>query len=294
MDATHKTSDEQTKRWNGPAGCAWVDAQELLDRLYEPFEKMLVDAASARSASRVLDVGCGSGGTTVAVARQLGVKGHCTGIDISEPMIAAARARAERDHTPATFIVADAQAFAFEPASFDLIMSRFGVMFFSDPVHAFVNLRRAAADEADLRCIAWRSPDENGFMTMAERVAGPLVPDLPIRQPDEPGQFGLATGDRVARILKDSGWTAIDLQPIDVTCTMPEPELVRYIARFGPVGLALQGVDEETRTRIAETIRPAFDPFVHGADVRFTAACWMIAARARATTAIPETGSATA
>ena len=155
--------------------------------------------------SRVLDVGCGTGSTTLAVARRLGAKGRCIGIDISEPMIAAARARAEREGTPASFIRADAQTHAFEPASFDMIISRFGVMFFDDSVRAFANLRRAARDDAELRFIAWRSAAENPFMTTAERAAAPLLPNLPARRPDAPGQFAFADRRRVYSILEESG-----------------------------------------------------------------------------------------
>jgi ubiquinone/menaquinone biosynthesis C-methylase UbiE len=150
MDVTRQTEDEQTRLWNGPAGRAWVEAQELLDQVLKPFEDLLVKTVSAGSSGRqVLDVGCGTGSTTLATARLLGAKGRCIGIDISEPMIAAARARAERESTPASFICADAQSYAFEPATFDMIISRFGVMFFNDSVQAFVNLRRAARDGAE-------------------------------------------------------------------------------------------------------------------------------------------------
>ena len=97
MDVAHETDDEQEKLWNSVAGRAWVEAQEVLDQLFKPFERLLVEAVSAASVSRVLDVGCGTGSTTLAVARLLGAKGRCTGIDISDPMIAAARARAERE-----------------------------------------------------------------------------------------------------------------------------------------------------------------------------------------------------
>ena len=107
-------------------------------------------------------------------------------------MIAAARARAERERTPADFVCADAEVHAFEPASFDTIISRFGVMFFDDPVRAFANLRRAARDDARVRCIAWRSAADNPFMTTAERAAAPLLPTLPARRPDAPGQFAFA------------------------------------------------------------------------------------------------------
>src|SRR6187402_3355689 len=99
MNETHKVDDEQARLWNGPSGRAWVDEQALLDQVLQPFEDLLVEAVSARSRGRVLDVGCGTGSTTLAVARLLGARGRCVGIDISEAMIGAARARAERERT---------------------------------------------------------------------------------------------------------------------------------------------------------------------------------------------------
>jgi SAM-dependent methyltransferase len=281
MDLTNPADGEQAKLWNGPSGHAWVDNQEVLDRMFRPFEDLLVQAARAASASRVLDVGCGTGSTTLAVARQLGARGRCTGLDISGPMIAAARARAERQRTPASFICDDAQSCVFEPASFDLVISRFGVMFFDDPVRAFANLRHAAGDAGELRVIAWRGAAENPFMTTAERAAAPLLPGLPARRADGPGQFAFADRERVRAILQHSGWADIDIQPIDVACAFPETELVRYFTRLGPVGRILQEAgDDPARARITGVVRAAFDPYVHGAEVRFDAACWMVGARA--------------
>ncbi|MEU9892731.1 class I SAM-dependent methyltransferase [Streptomyces phaeochromogenes] len=287
MDAKRKTDDEQAARWNGPAASAWVEAQSLVDGVLKPFEDLLVEAVSADQegqvlgdGSRVLDVGCGTGSTTLAVARRLGAAGHIVGVDISEPMLTAARARAEQTDAPASFIHADAQEYAFEPATFDVVMSRFGVMFFNDSVRAFANLRRAAKDGAVLRFIAWRSPAENPFMTTAERAAAPLLPNLPARRPDEPGQFAFADADKVRRILAEAGWTGIDIQAKDVTCTLPESELIRYFTRFGPLGQILGEADEQTRAHVVETVRAAFDPFVEGPEVRFTAGCWMVGARA--------------
>ena len=286
MDVAHETDGEQRARWNGPAGRAWVDTQESLDRLFKRFEELLVDAVSAERRSKtsdvldVLDVGCGTGGTTLAVARRLGAKGRCVGVDISNPMITAAQARAEHEGTTVRFICADAQVHAFEPARFDTIISRFGVMFFDDPVRAFANLRRAAKDDALLRLVVWRSATENPFMTTAERAAAPLLPNIPDRPADGPGQFSFADPQRVAAILGAGGWADVDIQPIDVECGLPEPELIGFITRLGPVGLALQGKDERTRAQVIEAVRPAFDPFVHGTEVRYTAACWTISAQA--------------
>lgn len=192
MDVTHRTDNEQTALWSGHAGRAWVEAQELLDQMFKPFEDLLVEVVCGGSGHRVLDVGCGTGSTTLAVARLLGAKGRCIGVDISDPMIVAARARAKREDTTASFIRADVQIHDFELASFDMIISRFGVMFFDDPVLAFANLRRAARDDAELRFIAWRSAAENPFMTTAERAAAPLLPNIPTREPEAPGQFSFA------------------------------------------------------------------------------------------------------
>jgi SAM-dependent methyltransferase len=281
MTTTNPPDDDQKALWNGVAGHAWVDAQETLDGVLRPFEELLLESVAAGSGAHVLDVGCGTGSTTLAYARKLGANGACVGIDISEPMLALARARAEREHSSATFVCADAEAYAFEPASIDVILSRFGVMFFADPVRAFVNLRRAAKRDAELRFVAWRSPAENPFMTVAERAATPLLPEAPPRPAGGPGQFSFADDRVVHRVLAESGWSEIDIRPLDVECTMPEPALVGYVSRLGPLGRILVSIDEPTRARILETVRAAFDPYVHGSEVRFTAACWTVGAHAR-------------
>ena len=277
MTAKDQTDHPQTTLWNGPAGHAWVEAQELLDSVFAPITERLVDAIPAGTASQVLDVGCGTGAIALAIARRLGADGRCVGVDLSAPMIEAARARAERDGSAATFVHADAQRHPFEPG-FDRIVSRFGVMFFDDPVQAFANLRRATTDTAGLRCVAWRDASDNPFMTAAERAAAPLLPMLPVRSTDGPGQFAFADERRVRQLLHASGWTGVEIEPLDVTCTLPEHELMRYVTRLGPVGRALPEVDEATRARVIDVTRAAFEPYVHGADVRFVAACWLITA----------------
>jgi hypothetical protein len=111
-------------------------------------------------------------------------------------------------------------------------------------------------------------------------AAAPLLPNkLPPRRPDAPGQFAFADGTRVERILAQSGWADVDIQALDVALAFPEASLDRYLARLGPLGRALADEDEPTRTRIVDTVRRAFDPFVHGDEVRFDAACWLIRAR---------------
>ncbi|MFE7168012.1 class I SAM-dependent methyltransferase [Streptomyces sp. NPDC057616] len=283
MDATPGTYGD---RWNGPGGHAWVDLQPVLDGMFRHLVPYLTEAVPAEQPRRVLDVGCGTGGVTLAVARRLGPAGHSVGVDISEPLVAAAGERAEREGVPASFIHADAQDHPFEPAVFDAVVSRFGVMFFGDSVEAFGNLRRAATDDARLRLVVWRDAEENPFMTTAERAAAPLV-DVPPRSAGQPGQFAFADRDKVGRILAESGWSGIDIRPADVECVLPEAELENYFTRLGPLSQVLGDMEEGPRREVVDTVRAAFDTFVHGADVRFTAAVWVVDARASAGSAAP-------
>jgi SAM-dependent methyltransferase len=227
----------------------------------------------------VLDVGCGAGATTLAVARALGPGSRCTGIDISAPLIATATARAAAGGAAnVTFIEADAQTYAFDAGSFDTVISRMGVMFFDDPVAAFANLRRAARPGAHLAFVAWRSRDENPFMTAAERSATVVASELGRRGDDGPGQFGFASAERVKGILQASGWTCVEVRPVDVACVLPVAELPVYVTRMGPYGRVRDTLDETARAAADAAVLAAFDPFVAGDEVRFTSAFWRVTA----------------
>jgi SAM-dependent methyltransferase len=259
--------------WNASAGKGWVAADAALDQMFAPFNDLLTAGAPA---GRVLDVGCGTGGTTAALARQ---GADCVGIDPSAPMLAAARARMVREAAAAAFIQADAQTYVFAPGEFDAVISRFGVMFFADPVAAFANLRQATRSGGHPRFAAWRGAEENPFLTTAEHAATPLLPDIAVPGPGAPGPFAFARRDWIFSVLRDSGWAAIEIEPIDVACRFAEAELDNYLAVMGPVGRALQQVDDGTRARAMARIRPAFDHCVRDTEVQFTAACWMVDAR---------------
>jgi SAM-dependent methyltransferase len=270
--------DQQAEFWNGVGGDAWVDMQPVLDTMFAGLADMLAKTAAERGARRVLDVGCGVGATTVAIARRLGEASEVTGVDISAPMVEAAKERvAFDDHTP-RFLLADAATHTFEKGEFDLLVSRFGVMFFDDPVAAFTRLRDAIAPGGGLRFVCWRTPEENPFMTAGARAVADLVPNMPAREPGAPGPFAFAAEGRAAEILAEAGWGAVEARPIDFPCAFPESELLRYLARIGPVGQALREVDDAMRNEALRLARAAYEPFVTGDEVRFTARCWTVAA----------------
>lgn len=258
-----------------------MDAQAILDRMFAPFEPMLVEACIAAGGGRVLDVGCGTGATTLAVARALGAEARCTGVDVSAPMIALARQRAAAEAARITFVQSDAARYPFAPGAFDAIVSRFGVMFFDDAVAAFAHLRSAARPGATLRCFVWRDAAENPFMTTAERVAAPLLPGPALRRTDGPGQFAFADPARVRGVLAESGWQDIALAPVDVACSFAAADLPAYLARMGPLARRLDTLaDDALRARVTAAVQAAFAPFLQGDAVRFDAACWRVDARA--------------
>jgi SAM-dependent methyltransferase len=271
-------SGEQSDFWNGAGGDAWVGMQPVLDRMFVGFEEMLADVAAERGAKSVLDVGCGAGATTIAVARRLGPGAGCTGVDISGPMIAAAKERTAYDDHPPRFLLADAATHSFELGEFDLLVSRFGVMFFADPIAAFTRLRGAIAAGGGLRFFAWRSPDENPFLTTGQQAAAHLLPEMPPRQAGAPGPFAFAEAGRVGEVLDGAGWEGVEVEPVDLPCAFPEADLLRYLARIGPVAQALRDADDAKRAEVLAVARAAYQPFVGGEEVCFTARCWSVAA----------------
>ncbi|MDQ0316691.1 class I SAM-dependent methyltransferase [Amorphus orientalis] len=279
MDASPDTNADQIAHWNGAGAGAWIEAQSTMDAMFAGLVPLLTETILAGFSGQVLDVGCGTGATSLAAARKLDGTGHCLGLDVSTPMVEMARARAAEVGLPASFVVGDAQIHPFEPDTFDHIVSRFGVMFFEDPVAAFANLRSGAKAGAALRFAAWRSPSENAFMTTATRAAKPYLPEQPAHDPDAPGQFAFADGDKVRRILTDAGWRDIEGRPIDVECRFPAADLDLFLTRLGPLGRYLGDMNEDTRAKVIETVRAAFEPFVHGDEIRYTAACWLVEAR---------------
>lgn len=272
-------NQDQSQFWNDVAGANWVELQPVLDRMFAGLVPPLLDGLGLGDGS-VLDVGCGAGALTLAALEHAGAQARGLGVDISAPLIAAAEARARAiSARQASFLVADAQTHAFPPASFDAVLSRFGVMFFDDPVAAFTNLRGAARPDASLRFTAWRSPTENPFMTAIRRAALPFV-DLPAGEPNAPGQFGFADRGHVLRILSAAGWRDVEIEPIDVPCTLPSDALPVYATRMGPLGPLWPAMAPDLRARLEAPLREAFAMFLDGDEARFTAACWLVTGRA--------------
>lgn len=266
--------------WNAHRGNVWAELQPLLDRMFLPFERWIADSVADQAARDVLDVGCGAGASSLAIARALAPEGHCTGIDIAPVLVEIAQRRAvEARLDNAKFLVGDAQRYDFADYSYDAVVSRFGVMFFADPVAAFANIASAVRPEGTLTCAVWRSSADNPFMSAAERVISAIAPANGPSDPHAPGQFAFADADRVQSILAASGWAAIDIQPLDMPCTIRADDLAIYARRMGRAGTILPTLDDATRRETEARLDDAFAPFVTDGTAHFDAACWSVRAR---------------
>ncbi len=279
----HELNADQIAYWNGPAGQRWADRQQAQDIVLGPVADILIDRARPQTGERVIDIGCGSGVTTIALAQKVGPSGRALGIDISGPMLARARASAPKD-LPVDFTLADATVYPFDPASFDLLASRFGVMFFGDPVLSFANMRKALRPAGRLAFACWREPRENPFFMAPLQAAYKHVPKLPQQGPEDPGPFAFASEERVRRILGEAGFTGVEMEPcpllLDAAMGRGLDSAVQGAFEIGPVSRALEGQPEELRAAAANSIREALAPFAKGDAVLLPASIWIVTAKA--------------
>lgn len=277
----HERNADQIEYWNGPGGRHWVDRQEMQDILLAPVSEMLIDHAGPTAGDRVLDVGCGCGATTVAFAERVGAAGHVLGIDISAPMLARARELAPADAS-LEFALADATVHAFEPASFDLLVSRFGVMFFAEPALSFANMRRALRPGGRVAFACWRTPRDNPWLMLPLQAAYKHVPKLPELGPEDPGPFAFASEERVRRILGEAGFSAIALErrdlSLDVAAGRGMDVALKTAVQMGPASRALDGQPPEAVAAATESIRVALTPFLKDSKVALGGSTWIVTA----------------
>ncbi|MDE2227429.1 MAG: methyltransferase domain-containing protein [Alphaproteobacteria bacterium] len=267
--------------WSGPGGEQWARNQEYGDRQFAPVAEALFKIATVRASERVVDIGCGCGTTTIALARMVGRQGRVLGIDVSAAMLALARNRAPQG-APVEFVRADATNYAFPRGAFDLLFSRHGVMFFAEPVRAFANLRTALAPGGRLAFSCFRAPRDNPWAMTPLQAAYRFVPPLPKLGPEDPGPFSFADETRVRRILGAAGFADIALQPVDLEFDLAVGRgldaAVANVVELGPTSRAVQGQSAEIRAKVAAAMRETLAPHVKGETVQLGAAVWLVTA----------------
>ena len=254
----------QVEAWNGQMGEQWAASEARTERGLAPVLAALMDWAAPSHGMRIVDVGCGAGGTTLALANAVAPTGHVTGLDVSAVILEAARARLA-DTPNVTLTLADALTWRLEGEPADLLFSRFGVMFFGDPVAAFANLRRSLKPGGRFAFAAWAPLDQNPWMNLPLQAAFTVIPPPPPAAPDEPGQFAFGNAPRVLRILHDAGYPTARVRAFDFTMRYPGDDPARTAAgltTMGQTGRLLRERTEAERAQAADAIAQAITPLV--------------------------------
>ncbi|MDP3494568.1 MAG: class I SAM-dependent methyltransferase [Hyphomonadaceae bacterium] len=271
----------QIDYWNATAGQTWAHYQAQLDRQIEPLGLEALRSLAARPGERVLDVGCGCGQTTLELAERVGAAGAVTGVDISSPMLAIAEARpVPQGAAQPQFIKYDAQTADLGQGQYDAVFSRFGVMFFNDPVAAFRNLRRALTSNGRLTFVCWRPFAENLWMRAPMEAAQPYLPPSPPMDPTAPGPFAFANPDRVRSILSEAGFCDVSLQAFNTSIGGSSLEqTVDLSLRVGPLGAVLREQPDLAPT-VADAVKAAMAAYETPGGVLIPAAVWIVTAQA--------------
>jgi SAM-dependent methyltransferase len=267
--------------WNGAGGQRWVAHQRMQDALLAEVAELLMQRAAARGGESVLDIGCGAGTTSIALARQVAPDGRVLGVDVSAALLERARQHAPAG-LPLQFALGDATVFPFARGRADLLFSRFGVMFFADPARSFANMRTGLRQGARMVFACWREPRENPWLMLPLQAAYRHVPRLPEVGPEDPGPFSLASEARVRGVLERAGFGAVALEPVDLSFDLAEGQglerAVELSIGMGPASRALDGQPVELRVAAAESIGAALVPYQDGKRVPLRGAIWIVGA----------------
>ena len=271
---------EQAEAWDGPEGEHWAAYHARFDASIGPHHDALMAAAAIAPGERVLDIGCGNGLTSRDAARAAGPAGSVLGVDLSGPMLARAELLTKEEGLDnVRFEQADAQVHRFEPGAYDLAMSRFGVMFFLDPVAAFSNIAAALRSEGRLAILVWQSIAANEWVS-AMRAALAVGRDLPAPPPGAPSPFSLADTDDARRILTEAGFTDIAFagseQPFHVGADADDA--YGFVIGLRVIQMLVEGLDDATKARALDNLRATMADHQTADGVMFDSAAWVITA----------------
>ena len=277
----------QIEFWNGETGRNWVTHDALMEAMLQPLGESVMDTLAPQPGEHVLDIGCGCGHTSLSLADRVGAEGSVTGVDISAPMLAVAgQLAAERnaEHTSIQFLEADAQTHTFEPERYDVVFSRFGVMFFQDPIAAFANIRSVLRASGRLAFCCWQPRAVNPFMTLPAMAALELLPAPPEMPPRTPGPFAFEEAEYVMEVLTSAGFESVVVTPLKQPLTFGRglslTDIVERLVQIGPIAQMVREASEDLQQPVRDKVIDAVAPF-YTQDVGMTldGQFWQVTAR---------------
>ena len=281
LSPADSANTDQIAYWNSAAGERWAHLQARIDGVFAPLTAAALAFAAPEPGSRVVDIGCGAGATVLGLAEAVGGSGRVLGVDVSKPMLAVAEQRVAAATLPqATLLLADASTHAFAPQTFDLVFSRFGVMFFADPVAAFANIKTGLVDGGRLAFACWQPLKANPWFEVPVAALRPLLPPAPPADPLEPGPFAFADPDRVRGILNAAGFDDIRIEPHQTRMNLGSlTAALDFVTQVGPSSRALGDAEPEARPALIAALRSALAARDSPDGVVLGGAIWLVSAR---------------
>ena len=282
----HALTPEELKPedWAGDMGLKWLASLSLFEEMIAPIGDALLDRADYRDGETVIDLGCGGGATTLAIAQNVAPTGKVMGVDISPDLVAAARERADRSGaTNIAFTCADASSVALADAPYDRLFSRFGSMFFDDPISAFSHLHGLLRKGGRIDLAVWGPPRDNLWMMAMMGVVRNHI-EVPPAVPRAPGPFAFEDLEYLAEIMDGSGFTDLDvvaydgLQPVGGIGATPE-KAVEFAFNSLAVGRLLNEKSDAIREAASKELTDVFARHhVPGKGVMMPGKAWLVSA----------------
>jgi SAM-dependent methyltransferase len=283
MSTAEEINADMLSFWNGQGGRTWTQRQAHTDTTLQPVTDALLAFAGPVNGDLVLDVGCGCGAPTLDFARAVGPSGRIVAIDISAPMLAVGKARAEAAGlTNIEWQEADPSTAPLD--EYDLLTSAFGTMFFGDTVGAFTNMRKFAAPGARMAIVCWRSLAENPWVEVPMSAVAPHLPPRPKAVANAPGMFAFSDPEYVTYVLTKSGWTTPRFSKLDVDLDIAAgrglEQAVEQTTKIGAINSWLRNAPADVVAAVISSLQSALSVHADGSKVPLPAAMWLISSEA--------------
>jgi len=270
-----KANRAQADYWTSPAGLKWIEHEQALDTAMSGMLDMMLDVAEIVPTNRIIDIGCGTGASTLQAAQRVS-DGSVLGVDISDPLLGRASSRAgEESVRNASFLLADAQTHDFSNQSFDLLVSRLGMSFFSDTVEALRNLTKALNPRGKMVFVSWASVAENPWFEIPKKAAEERLGPQPKGDPHAPGPTAFQDCDRVREMMARASLSNIEARPVDIGLTPPGGVecAARAASKVGPAARIMKAHmgTETDEVAIERAVISAFEQFLERGSVRVPA-----------------------
>ncbi len=275
-------NQDQKEFWNNQKGKIWISLENKIDSMFGPLGDEALKALAPASGENIIDIGCGTATTSLKLASLLGDKGSVTGVDISEPILAFARQKVkENSVSNIDFVLADAQNHDFGYESFDAIFSRFGLMFFEDPIAAFSNLLRGVKFGGRIAFVCWADRSANDWIEVSTSIASKFLELPPKSSPRDPGPFAFEDPLYLNKVLHDAGWNEISIGNYSLTNIVGKniKDAADFLSRMGPMSVPFENSEESLQRKIIHSLEESFSNYATRRGVEMHFSTWIVTAK---------------